>query len=388
MRILLVSSNSSGSGGGELFFLKLAGHLIERGESVSVGYSDDDQFNGLAQQAQAAGCRVIRFSYVRVYDRKFRSLGLFLRGTARGISGINVDSYDVVHVSQQNVEDGIDLVAAFGRICPERLIVTIHIVERLRRLGQRMGALRQIYPRVVYRALSDKIRFAFVSSSAQALFADMFGVRPVRGRVIYNGATPGLTSSTPTLVREELGIATDAFVVGSVGRLEEQKNYRALVKAFATAKATADNLRLLLVGDGSQRDELVQMAVSLGVSDSLIVTGWVADPVRFLDAMDVFVLPSWFEGFPFALVEALMAGNVCLASAIPPHSECLAGQTSLLFDPVDVPELSELLIRAAGRDAKISKAAAIAVENARTKFSIDAMVDQMVDLYRTPVAEH
>ena len=196
MRILLVSSNSSGSGGGELFFLKLAKRFVERGESVTIAYSGDNQFDDLARQASDIGCEVIRFPYRRVYDRRFRSLELFFGGKARGVSKISADSYDVVHVSQQNVEDGIDLVAALGRICPERLVVTIHIVERLRRLGQRLGGLRQVYPGRVYRSLRDKVRFAFVSASAEQLFFELFGLRPRYGRIIYNGAEKPLASLT------------------------------------------------------------------------------------------------------------------------------------------------------------------------------------------------
>lgn len=383
MKILLVSSSSSGSGGGELFFHKLAKYFIKRGNYVTIAYSDDKQFDNLARQVSDIGCEVIRFPYKRVYDRRFRSLELLFGGKARGVLDICVDSYDIVHVSQQNIEDGIDLVAALGRLCPERLVVTIHIVERLQRLGQRLGCLRQIYSARVYRSLRDKVWFAFVSASAEQLFADLFGVRLRYGRVIYNGAENPLVSLATTKDRESLGIDSADFVIGSVGRLEEQKNYKLLIRAFAAAKTTTvGNSRLVLVGDGTQHHELIELANSLGVDDSLTVTGWVSEPGRFLEIMDVFVLPSWFEGFPFALIEALMSGKTCLASSIAPHVECLSQETSLLFNPANYIELGDALKRVASGDVDTLESARKAINNAHSNFSMDAMIDGMIDLYQ------
>lgn len=381
MKILLVSSSSSGSGGGELFFHKLAKHFVERGNFVAIAYSDDKQFDALAKQASDIGCDVIRFPYLRVYDRRFRSLELLFGEKAKGVSKICVDSYDVVHVSQQNIEDGIDLVAALGKICPERLVVTIHIVERLQHLGQRLGYIRQIYPAFVYHNLQDKARFAFVSASSERLFAEMFGVQLRYSRIVYNGAENLLTSLIATNVRESLGIEASDFVIGSVGRLEEQKNYKLLIRAFAVVITAIGNSRLLLVGDGSQHNELIDLANSLGIGDKLTITGWVSNPGHFLDIMDVFVLPSWFEGFPFALVEALMGEKICLASSIAPHIECLSQETSLLFNPANSIELSDALKRVATEDNNTLKSARKVINNAPSKFSINVMIDRMIDFY-------
>lgn len=388
MKILLVSSSSSGSGGGELFFLKLAKRFIAHGEYVSIAYSADSLFDGLAKQASDIGCEVIRFPYKRVYDRPFRSLELFLGGKARGISKIGIDSYDVVHVSQQNIEDGIDLVAAIGRICPERLVVTIHIVDRLRHLDQHLGDLRQIYPKWVYRSLQNKVRFAFVSTSAERLFSELFGVRLRFSRIIHNGAENPLVPLASAAPREALGIDLSDFVVGSVGRLEKQKNYKLLIRAFAEAKAVIGNLRLVLVGDGSQRHELIELAKSLEVEKSVTVTGWIPDPERFLDIMDVFVLSSWYEGFPFALVEALQREKVCLASSIAPHVECLAEETPLLFNPESYGELRDALKLVAFGDERLLKAAGRAIDNARSKFKMNTMIEEMISLYRLPVEKY
>lgn len=385
MKILLVSSSSSGSGGGELFFLKLAKRFIERGLLVTIAYSEESPFDELASRAESLGCDVIRFEYTRVYDRRYRSLELLLGAKASGIERVNLSKFDVIHVSQQNLEDGIDLVAAIGRVFPDRLIVTIHIVESLGRLGQRMGWMRELYSRIIYRKLQARVRFAFVCGSAMQLFKKITRVNTPLGRVVYNGAECSAPTKVPEDIRLELGIECSDFVVGSVGRLEEQKNYAVLVRAFSRLYAVRKNARLLLVGDGSQRASLENLANSFGLRGRVTITGWVADPGSYLQIMDAFVLPSWFEGFPFALVEAMIAGKKCLASNIPPHAECVGQRDGLLFDASDDFGLAASLNRLSDEDPVLVRLAAEAVEFAKSKFSFDSMVAEMITLYSLPL---
>jgi glycosyltransferase involved in cell wall biosynthesis len=388
MNLLLVSSSSSGSGGGELFFLKLAKRFVERGLVVTVAYSADSLFDELATRAAGLGCSVIRFVYTRVYDRRFRSLELLFGAKASAVAGIDLSDYDVIHVSQQNIEDGIDLVAAIGRVCPERLVVTVHIVERLSRLGQRLGWVRQLYSGLVFRKLQSQVRFAFVCASAMRLFSSITSANPVFGRVVYNGAECVAPTKTHVEVRALLGFADGDFVVGSVGRLEEQKNYSLLVRAFCMLYAVRPNARLIFVGDGNQRASLQSLVDSCGLQSRVTITGWVNDPENYLQVMDTFVLPSWFEGFPFALVEALIAGKVCLASSIPPHIECLAERSELLFDSSDDVRLAKTLRRLSDGDADLKRISLETIEIARERFSFESMVEGMIALYNIePCAE-
>ncbi len=114
-------------------------------------------------------------------------------------------------------------------------------------------------------------------------------------------------------VRTELGVA-GAFVVGNVGRLCFQKNQEFLLDVFANMLSRKPESRLLLVGEGEQSDELRRKAARLGVADKVIFYG-VSDHVeRLMWAMDVFVMPSRFEGLPVTAVEAQAAGLPCIFS--------------------------------------------------------------------------
>lgn len=114
-----------------------------------------------------------------------------------------------------------------------------------------------------------------------------------------------------TQVREELGILKDSLVVGHVGRFDPPKNHEFLLRVFAKLP---ENTRLLLVGDGQLRQAAEKQAAELGIADRVIFTGIRGDVPRLLQAMDVFVFPSIYEGLPVSLIEAQAASLPCLIS--------------------------------------------------------------------------
>lgn len=112
-------------------------------------------------------------------------------------------------------------------------------------------------------------------------------------------------------VRQELGIASNTLVVGHVGRFMAPKNHDFLLQIFSKLP---DNTHLLLVGDGELRQSIEMQADALGIRDRVILTGVRSDVNRLLQAMDVFVFPSLFEGLGIAAIEAQAAGLPCLIS--------------------------------------------------------------------------
>ncbi len=117
------------------------------------------------------------------------------------------------------------------------------------------------------------------------------------------------------LVRQEFGIKDDTFVIGHVGRFNEQKNHSFLVEIAAELSKMEPNFRLLLVGDGALRSEIEKQVSALRISDKVIFTGVRPDVPRLMvGAMDVFLFPSFYEGNPLVLMEAQAAGLPCVIS--------------------------------------------------------------------------
>lgn len=113
--------------------------------------------------------------------------------------------------------------------------------------------------------------------------------------------------------REKLGIA-DRLVLGHVGRFDYQKNHPYLLEVFAAVCQRHPESALLLLGDGGARAAMEEKCRELGIADRVKFLGNRKDTERYYQAMDVFLLPSFFEGLPGVLVEAQAAGLTCLVS--------------------------------------------------------------------------
>ena len=113
--------------------------------------------------------------------------------------------------------------------------------------------------------------------------------------------------------RKEMGLE-GKFVIGHVGRFERQKNHEFLIEVFAEVHKKNENSVLLLIGDGSLKDPIRQKVIVLNLEEYVFFLGQRDDVADLLQTMDVFVLPSLYEGFPVSIVEAQANGLVCIAS--------------------------------------------------------------------------
>ena len=132
--------------------------------------------------------------------------------------------------------------------------------------------------------------------------------------------------------KKALGL-DDAFVIGHVGRFSAVKNHSFLTDVFAQIKRQEPNSKLLLVGAGSEMQAVQQKVKALGLGADVIFTGVRNDVANLMQAMDVFVFPSLYEGLGIALIEAQAAGLPCVVSDTIPHE-------AYLTDLVDSESLS------------------------------------------------
>lgn len=115
-------------------------------------------------------------------------------------------------------------------------------------------------------------------------------------------------------MREELKIPKEAFLIGHIGRFNEQKNHSFLIDVFASVKKERDDAVLLLVGNGEAEREIREKINSLNLSSSVIIISNREDIPEILNALDTFVFPSLFEGLGIVLVEAQSVGLKCVIS--------------------------------------------------------------------------
>lgn len=114
--------------------------------------------------------------------------------------------------------------------------------------------------------------------------------------------------------KRAFGIKEDALVIGHVGRFFEQKNHAFLLGLAAYCKKSGIPFQAVFAGDGPLRRQMEEKAAALGVKDDILFLGVVEDIPALMQAFDVFVMPSLFEGLPLVLVEAQASGLPCIVS--------------------------------------------------------------------------
>ncbi len=204
-------------------------------------------------------------------------------------------------------------------------------------------------------------------------------------RVIHTGIEKfeRATQEVRTAVRSRLGIPADAVVVGTVSRLAAEKGLRYLLDAASQLIARHPKLYLLCVGSGEEWEPLRNQSQQLGISDHVILPGFVDNVQHALYAMDVFALPSILdEGFPTVCLEAQMAGLPVVASNIGGTGETLnIGKSGLLVPPANAERLANALDELLGDPERLERMSESARAWILESFSIEKMIGQMTELY-------
>src|SRR6185369_9251614 len=134
--------------------------------------------------------------------------------------------------------------------------------------------------------------------------------------------------------RRELSIPEDVFLIGCVGRLEKQKGQKYLIGAFSEIIKTHPQVFLILIGDGSYRIFLEKLAQTLELGNCVKFFGRRSDVPEILQTIDLFVLPSLYEGMSNAVMEAMAAGKPIITTHIPENKELIQNnQTGILVSP-------------------------------------------------------
>lgn len=223
-----------------------------------------------------------------------------------------------------------------------------------------------------------------VSDSLGETVCDQFGIEKTKVTAISNGVdfqkfSAGHTRSS--VLRRNLGLSDDHVIIGSVGRLHEQKNYGLLIRAFALLKK-GHTIKLLLVGDGQEKERLWSLSKKLDVEKDVIFAGERDDIPEMLSVMDIFVLPSLLEGMCNTILEAMCAGLPVVASNVGGNPELVRdGKTGFLFKSDKLNELVDKLDTLLRSTSLRGSMGEYAQRLATDSFSIPAMVRKYEELY-------
>lgn len=237
------------------------------------------------------------------------------------------------------------------------------------------------------RKLASPCAHSFVTVSettAEQARAQRDSLLPSRITVIRNGISLERFRPDPggrTQTRAELGIPDDAWVVGTVGRVDENKNHRALVSALLPV--LDDSFQLVIVGDGPAMDELRAACAALPRPGLVHLLGRRLDTPRLLAAFDVFALPSLSEGLPLVIPEAMACGLPVVSTAVGGiPNVVIEGETGYLVPPGDEGALREKLVALCRDRAKAARMGQAGLQRALREYSAERMAQEYIALYR------
>lgn len=170
--------------------------------------------------------------------------------------------------------------------------------------------------------------------------------------------------------REDLNIPDDAFVVGMVGRMSPQKAPDVFAKMAKQVKDEVPNAHFIIVGNGNQEAEIKKYAEDNGFSDRLHITGWVDNPMSYVELFDVACLLSRWEGFGLALPEYMMAGKPIVASRVDAIPNIIQnGENGLLVEVDDAVSASEAVLRLYRESGLRDRVVAQGMEDVHNRFN-------------------
>ena len=214
-----------------------------------------------------------------------------------------------------------------------------------------------------------------------ATVANLRKMRSVPARKIkriYNGTT------ALKRIARELWPRKDGFTLVYVGRLEPVKNHTLLLHAFRDAQASMPNLRLWMVGDGSQRRTLESLSNELGLDRYVTFWGQQLDVAPFFSAADLFIMSSVSEGLPMSLLQAFSIGLPAIVTDVGGMAEVVRFANAGLTVPLeDSMEMRSAILRLATHEDERGTFASNAEKAFESQFTLESMVSGYLDLYRT-----
>ena len=293
---------------------------------------------------------------------------------------ISSGGYDLIH---SHGARGNFIASLIKRSCHLPMVTTVHSDPKLDYLGRPMAAL--VYGTLNNYALHRADYLVGVSHSMKDLLISR-SFAPNNIFTIYNGVDFSVEPKCDDKLEylRSLGLDCDekSVVVGIAARLDPVKDVATLIRGFAYAAKRHENLRLLIAGDGQQRQELEALAAELGVAKKVCFAGWINGTDSFFAAIDINTLTSLSETFPYALTEGARAKLPTVSSRVGGVPVLISdGETGLLFPAGDWEALGAQLDALAESEVLRKKLGSAIYEKAKRDFSVEATTRTQISIY-------
>jgi glycosyltransferase involved in cell wall biosynthesis len=354
---ILHTEASVGWGGQELRILTEARGLIARGHEVRVACPPEAT---IFREAPRFGVPVVALPLRRVNPRSILAMRKLLAASRPQVVNTHssVDSWAVALASR--------LVRGAAPV-----VRTRHVSIGINKSPGTLWLYRRACARVV--TAGERLRRQLIETA---------GLDPARTVSVPTGVdSTRFVPGDRAAARRALGLPPAAFAAGVVATLRIGKGHRFLLEAWSRLQDR--DARLLVVGSGPQEEALRAQVAALGLGERVVLAGNQDDVVPWLQAMDLFVLPSLHEGVPQVIVQAQMCGVPVVATNVGGIPEAVAdGVTGVLVPPEDVEALRGAIASLAQDAGRRRALGAAARDAAVRRFDLRVMLDAMERLFR------
>lgn len=232
----------------------------------------------------------------------------------------------------------------------------------------------------VLAAMTDAI--TAISIATKNALVDYEFLNASRIQVIYNGIKALPNSNTQAETRRKYGIDDDTTLLGTIARLDPIKNHPMILRGLKQCVDMGLNVKLMIVGDGEQRQVIEELISNLDLTNHVILTGYISLPADLLAAFDIYLLTSFSEGTSMTLLEAMSIGKACVVTDVGGNAEVVKHELNGLVIESDNDEhLSLSIKRLMINPLDILKMAKSSKERYSTLFSADKMAFEFSKIY-------
>jgi glycosyltransferase involved in cell wall biosynthesis len=179
----------------------------------------------------------------------------------------------------------------------------------------------------------------------------------------------------------------NSLVFFNVSRLENRKGQKDLIRAFSLFLISNPSAKLLIAGEGPEEESIKDLIDQIGINQSVFLLGYRKDISGLLKVADFFVFPSYFEGLPGALIEAVISRTPTIISDIPENKECLPNDNNLLFEPGNIEEMAKRMVEAT-QVKNWKERTELAFDFAHERFEINEICKKYEKFYLNIIQKH
>jgi glycosyltransferase involved in cell wall biosynthesis len=259
----------------------------------------------------------------------------------------------------------------FG-VLAAKLVGTKAIVSTEHNLNYQEGTLKRF---VKNKTMTFVQKIVAVSEAVKKYVVLSENISEDKVTVIFNGV-----ELEKFLNKERKYPKKNEVIIGSLGRLTEQKGFDFLVKSMTLLKD--EKVRCLVAGEGKNREKLEKQIEKESLTNKIKFLGWQQDTKKFLSLLDIFILPSRWEGFGIAILEAGLSGLPVIASKVDGIKEIIEdGVDGLLFEKGDFNELAEKISYLVGNPKERERLGSSLQNKVKERFFIEKIVKEYEKLY-------